>query len=76
VTYWLTGLASRGSRSAYLRVRLVSVVVPTAIVAIDLIPGALPPWFIALQVAGALALAPTAFIVNSRELRAGFPKSR
>ncbi|WP_158883362.1 hypothetical protein [Amycolatopsis anabasis] len=75
-TYWLTVLAARGSRSAFLRVRVISVVVPIAIIAIDLIPGALPPWFIALQIAGALTLAPAAFIVNGSGLRAAFPKPR
>ncbi|GAA4569265.1 hypothetical protein [Planotetraspora kaengkrachanensis] len=76
VTYWLTGLAARGSRSAFLRVRIISVVAPIAIIAIDLIPGALPPWFVAMQIAGALVLAPTAFIVNGSSLRGAFPKVR
>ncbi|KPC62258.1 hypothetical protein [Streptomyces chattanoogensis] len=75
VAYWLTGLAARGSRSAYLRVRIMSVVAPLAIVAIDSIPGALPPWFVAMQIAGALVLAPAAFLTNGSGLRAAFPKS-
>ncbi|MFD1542403.1 hypothetical protein [Nonomuraea guangzhouensis] len=76
VTYWLAVLASRGARWAYVRVRIISVIVPIAIIAIDGIPGALPLWFVALQVAGALALVPAAFIVNRSELRAAFPKAR
>ncbi|MER6144283.1 hypothetical protein ABT174_30290 [Streptomyces sparsogenes] len=76
VTYWLTVVASRGARWAYIRVRVIAVVVPIAVVAIDSIPGALPLWFVVLQIAGALALAPTAFIVNRPELRAAFPKAR
>lgn len=76
VTYWLTVLASRGARWAYVRVRLICVIVPVAIVATDSIPGALPPWFVAMQVAGALALAPAAFVVNRSRLRAAFAKSR
>lgn len=48
VTYWLTVLASRGARGAYVRVRIISVIVPIAIIAIDGIPGALPPWFVAM----------------------------
>jgi hypothetical protein len=76
VTYWLTVVASRGARWAYIRVRVIAVVVPIAIVAIDCVPGALPPWFAALQIAGALALAPSAFIVSRPELRAAFPKAR
>ncbi|MEU4232491.1 hypothetical protein AB0F17_50035 [Nonomuraea sp. NPDC026600] len=76
VTYWLTVLASRGARWAYVRVRIISVIVPIAIIAIDGIPGALPPWFVAMQIAGALTLVPAAFIVNRSELRAAFPKAR
>ncbi|WP_035846897.1 hypothetical protein [Kitasatospora azatica] len=76
VAYWLTGRAARGSRSAFLRVRIISVVAPIAILAIDLIPGILPPWFIAMQVAAALALAPAAFIVNGSGLRAAFARAR
>jgi len=75
VTYWLIGLAARGSRAAYIRVRIISVVVPIAIVVIDsIILGALPAWFIAMQVVGALVLLPTAFIINRSELRAAFAK--
>ncbi|MBT2224365.1 hypothetical protein [Nonomuraea sp. NEAU-A123] len=76
VTYWLAVLASRGAGWAYVRVRIISVIVPIAIIAIDSIPGALPPWFIAMQVAGALTLVPAAFIVNRSELSAAFPKAR
>ncbi|MFF1695620.1 hypothetical protein ACFVXC_18635 [Streptomyces sp. NPDC058257] len=70
VTYWLTVLAARGARWAYLRVRVISIVMPIAIIAIDMIPGALPPWFVALQIACALTIGATAFIVNGRGLRA------
>ncbi|RKT55351.1 hypothetical protein [Saccharothrix australiensis] len=76
VTYWLTALASKGARWAYQRVRVISVVVPIAVIALDSIPGALPLWFVVAQVAGALALFPAAFIVNRSELRAAFPRTR
>lgn len=76
VTYWFTVLAARGARWAYVRVRVISVVVPVAIVAVDSIPGALPPWFAAAQIAGALALVPAAFLLNGRPLRAAFSRSR
>ncbi|MGY5128051.1 hypothetical protein [Streptomyces nigrescens] len=76
VTYWLTVRASRGARGAYLRVRIISIVVPIAIVAIDMIPGALPPWFVLMQVACALTLGATAFLINGSGLRATFPTSR
>ncbi|MGV9777759.1 hypothetical protein [Streptosporangium sp. NPDC003464] len=76
VTYWLTVRASRGARWAYVRVRVISVIVPIAIIAVDSIPGALPPWFVAMQIAGALTLVPAAFVVNRSQLRAAFPRSR
>ncbi len=74
--YWLTGLAARGSRPAYIRVCIISIVVPIAVIAIDTLgAAALPSWFVALQIAGALALAPSAYIVNQPVLRAAFPKA-
>ncbi|MFI6597285.1 hypothetical protein ACIBHX_13600 [Nonomuraea sp. NPDC050536] len=76
VTYWLTVLASRGARWAYLRVRIISIIMPFAIIAIDVIPGTLPVWFIMLQAACALAIAAAAFVANGSQLRAAFPKSR
>ncbi|MEU8782433.1 hypothetical protein [Streptomyces sp. NPDC048637] len=76
VTYWLTVRAARGARWAYLRMRLISVTVPIAIIAIDMIPGALPPWFVAMQVACALTIGATAFLVNGSGLRAAFLRSR
>ncbi|MGW7555585.1 hypothetical protein [Streptomyces rimosus] len=76
VAYWLTVLAARGARWAYLRVRFISVVMPVVIVAIDLIPGALPVWFIAMQAVCALAIGATAFIANGSVLRVAFPKGR
>lgn len=74
--YWLTGLAQGGSRPAYLRVRIISVVVPIVVLAFDSIPGALPLWFAALQIAGALALLPTAFLANRRKLSSAFSKNK
>ncbi|SHG86229.1 hypothetical protein [Streptoalloteichus hindustanus] len=76
ISYWLAGRAARGARSAYLRVRIISVVAPIAIIAIDSIPGALPPWFAVMQIGGAIALLPATFIINRPDIRAAFPKSR
>jgi hypothetical protein len=75
-TYWLTVLAARGARWAYLRVRVISVIMPIAIIAIDTIPGLLPAWFVITQAICALAVGATAFIVNGSGLRAAFPKPR
>ncbi|MFI6798284.1 hypothetical protein [Streptosporangium canum] len=76
MTYWLTVLAARGKRWAYLRVRIISIIVPVALIAMDMIPGILPAWFVVIQVAGALVIAAAAFIVNGSRLRAAFPRSR
>lgn len=56
--------------------RIISIIMPIAIVAIDMIPGVLPPWFVAMQATCALAIAAAAFIINGSGLRAAFPKSR
>ncbi|MCP2260959.1 hypothetical protein LX15_004679 [Streptoalloteichus tenebrarius] len=75
VAYWLTGLAARGSRAAYIRMRIIAVVVPIAVIAIDSIPGALPIWFVVMQIVGAVALIPAAFILNGAGPRAAFRKA-
>jgi hypothetical protein len=78
VAFWLTGIAARGergARGAYLRMRIISAVVPLAIVIIDVAEGGLPSWFLALQIGCAVVLAPSAFIINGARLRANFPKS-
>ncbi|MFI6742492.1 hypothetical protein ACIBI9_57145 [Nonomuraea sp. NPDC050451] len=69
-------LAARGARWAYLRVRIISVVMPVAIVAVDMIPGICPVWFAMMQAVCALAIAGVAFVVNGSGLRAAFPKER
>ncbi|WP_377272959.1 hypothetical protein [Peterkaempfera sp. SMS 1(5)a] len=75
-SYWLTGLAARGARWAYVRVRIISIVMPFVIIGIDTIPGLLPAWFIVMQAICAAALAAAAFVVNGPRLRAAFPKAR
>lgn len=74
VLYLITVRASRGSRSAWLRVRIISVVVFVAVVVIVSIPGFLPDWVRLEQaVCGALVL-PAAILVNLPRMRAHFPK--
>ncbi|MGW0194153.1 hypothetical protein [Nonomuraea sp. NPDC003201] len=72
VTYWLTVLAARGARWAYLRVRVISIVMPVAIVAVDMIPGICPMWFAMMQAVCALPIAAAGFVVNGSALRAAF----
>ncbi|MGW5688379.1 hypothetical protein [Nonomuraea sp. NPDC003754] len=76
VAYWLTVLAARGARWAYLRMRVITVIMPIAIIAIDMIPGMLPAWFVMTQAVCALPVAAAAFVVNGSRLRAAFPKTR
>ncbi|RXS77774.1 hypothetical protein EST92_20750 [Streptomyces sp. TM32] len=76
VTYWLTGRAAHGARWAYLRVRIISMVMPPAIVAIDVLPGTLPAWFILLQSTCALAIGAAALPLNGARLRAAFAKAQ
>lgn len=74
VAYVLSVIAARGARWAYVRMCVICVGVPVAIAAIDIIPGALPPWFVAMQIAGAITLVPAAFILSRSELRVAFRK--
>ncbi|MEY9852996.1 cellulose synthase/poly-beta-1,6-N-acetylglucosamine synthase-like glycosyltransferase [Leifsonia sp. EB41] len=65
--------AARGSRSALLRLRIISPIVLAAIVVIVSIPGFLPDWVRLEQaVCGALVL-PVVIIVNLPRTRALFP---
>ncbi|ANP56780.1 hypothetical protein AVL59_25975 [Streptomyces griseochromogenes] len=74
VIYWLTVVASKGARWAYLRVRVLSSLMPIVIVAVDMVPGICPAWFAGIQAACALPLAAAAVIGNGSALRAAFPK--
>lgn len=57
VTYRLSVMAAQGHRSAHRRVRIMSIVMPIVIIALDCIPGALPLWFTAIQITSGLSLA-------------------
>lgn len=74
VLYLIAARAARGSRSAWLRLRIISLIVVGAIVVIVSIPGFLPTWVRVEQViCGALVL-PVAILANLRRMRALFPK--
>lgn len=67
--------AARGSQSAWIRVRIISVVVVVAVVVIVSIPGFLPDWVRVEQgVCGGLVL-PVAILVNLPRTRGLFPKA-
>jgi hypothetical protein len=62
--------AGRGRRSSLERLRVLTTVVPVAIIAVDLIPGVCPTWYAAMQAVSALALVPIAFLTRRPEVRA------
>ncbi|MFC5666356.1 hypothetical protein ACFP3U_25740 [Kitasatospora misakiensis] len=72
----LTVSASRGSRRAFERVSTLAVVMPIAIVGVDLIPGVCPPWYAVMQAVCVLPVIRVAFITRGSALRAAFPRSR
>jgi hypothetical protein len=75
VTLFLIALvAARGSRNAWIRVRIISVVVVVAVIVIVSIPGFLPDWVRVEQaVCGALVL-PASVLLNLPRTSALFPK--
>ncbi|MFE4333364.1 hypothetical protein ACFRQM_29240 [Streptomyces sp. NPDC056831] len=74
--YRMTVSASRGSRRAVERVSALAVIMPIAIIGVDLIPGVCPPWYAVMQAVCMLPIIRVAFIIRGSALRAAFPKSR
>ncbi|WNI20971.1 hypothetical protein [Streptomyces sp. ITFR-16] len=66
--------ASRGSRRAFERVSALAVIMPVAIVGVDLIPGVCPHWYAAMQVVCMLPVVRVALLTRGSALRAAFPK--
>ncbi|ANN18339.1 hypothetical protein SD37_23680 [Amycolatopsis orientalis] len=62
--------ASQGSRKAFERVRALSVIMPIAIIGVDVIPGVCPPWYAAMQIVCMLPVIRLAFLVRG----SAFPK--
>ncbi|MFI1676935.1 hypothetical protein [Streptomyces sp. NPDC020607] len=60
----MTVAASRGSRRAFERVRTLAVVMPIAIIAVDLIPGVCPPWYTVTQTVCMLPVIRVAFLIR------------
>lgn len=61
--------AARGSRGAYRRLRIVSIITPVAIAVIIAVPGAFPLWMKIEQGLCGLVMIGVAAIVNGRHLR-------
>ncbi|MFI6928466.1 hypothetical protein ACIBIZ_51695 [Nonomuraea spiralis] len=71
----LAGQAARGRRSAYVRIRFVSLAAPVGIVLILLAPDSgYPLWMKAEQGVVGLLVAAVAVVVNRRAVREAFPK--
>jgi hypothetical protein len=54
--------------------RVVTAVLPIAIVVVDLIPGVCPGWYAAMQAASAVPLVAVAVIARRRAPRTAFPE--
>jgi hypothetical protein len=74
LTYLVTERAARGSRAAFTRLRIISVAVPVAIVALIALPDPFPVWMKVQQGLCALAVAGAAVLVNRRALREHFAR--
>ncbi|MFH8570039.1 hypothetical protein [Streptomyces sp. NPDC017993] len=74
VIHRMTVSASQGSRRAFERVSALVVIMPIAIIGVDLIPGICPPWYAVLQIVCMLPIIRSAFITRGSALRAAFPK--
>lgn len=68
--------ASNGSRGAFARLRFISLVLPAAIVVVDLIPGVCPVWYAAVQGASAIPLIAVAVITRRKPLHPAFAAAR
>ncbi|HTJ33401.1 MAG TPA: hypothetical protein VL738_09240 [Dactylosporangium sp.] len=62
--------AARGSRRAFDRVSALAVIMPIAIIAVDLIPGVCPPWYALMQAVCVLPVIRVAVITRGPELAA------
>jgi hypothetical protein len=74
--YRLTIAASRGNHKAFDRVRTLTLIVPIAVIAVDLIPGVCPLWYAGLQALCMIPVIVAAVITRGPALRAVFPQAR
>ncbi len=72
LTFAFTIRAARGSRRAYLRLRIVSAIMLVAIAVIVALPGTFPAWMKIEQGLSGLVLVGVATVVNGKHLRALF----
>ncbi|TDC28752.1 hypothetical protein E1211_27310 [Micromonospora sp. 15K316] len=74
--YRLAVAASRGSRRAFERVSALTLIMPIAIIGVDLVPGICPWWYAGMQVVCLLPVVRLAFVTRSPALRSAFPQAR
>ena len=72
LTFSFSVRAARGARRAYLRLRIISIVMPVAIVAIIALPGTFPLWMKIEQGVCGVLLIGVAILVNAEHLRSLF----
>ncbi|MEV0069574.1 MULTISPECIES: hypothetical protein [unclassified Amycolatopsis] len=75
LTLSFTLRTSKGSRRAYLRLRLVTAIMLVALVVIAALPGAFPVWLRAEQGVCALLLLGVVLIANGRHVRSLFARA-
>lgn len=68
--------AFRGSRRAFERLSTLAVIMPVAIVGVDLIPGVCPLWYAVAQTVCMLPVVGGACVTRGSALRSAFPKAR
>ena len=67
--------ASRGSRAAWVRIRIISPIVLVAVIVIVSIPGFLPDWVRVEQALCGLLVLPAAILLNRPRMGRHFPQS-
>ncbi|MCX0244371.1 hypothetical protein [Streptomyces drozdowiczii] len=75
VLHRITASAAGGSRRAFDRVSTLAVIMPVAIIGVDLIPGVCPPWYAVTQTLCMLPVIHVAFLTRRTALKAAFPKA-
>ncbi|THA70651.1 hypothetical protein E6P78_08680 [Streptomyces sp. A0958] len=71
----ITASAAQGSRRAFDRVSTLAVIMPIAIIGIDLVPGVCPPWYAVAQTLCVLPVIRVASLTRGAALKAAFPKA-
>lgn len=74
LTVLFTIQMARGSRSGYLRLRIVSAIMVIAIAVITTLPGLFPPWMRIEQGVCGLLLLSVVVIINNKHLRQAFAR--